>query len=91
MLTLLVKSGHIDEDEAGGNVPAPPQIPELDVIAAVKADANLLPEAKEHLTRQYGLLLRINGASGVGATISDGPGLRAVARKRGDKARDRHT
>lgn len=33
----------------------------VDVIAAVDADPNLLPEAKKHLVNQYGLLLRIQG------------------------------
>lgn len=31
----------------------------LDVVEAIRADPHLLPEAKEHLERQYGLLLRV--------------------------------
>jgi transcriptional regulator with XRE-family HTH domain len=34
-----------------------------DVISAVLADPDLLPEAKEHLVNQYGLLLRIQAAA----------------------------
>lgn len=36
----------------------------LDVVEAIRADPHLLPEAKEHLERQYGLLLRVQ-AEGV--------------------------
>lgn len=34
----------------------------LDLIEAIRHDPHLLPEAKEHLERQYGLLLRVQAA-----------------------------
>ena len=39
------------------------QEPGQGVVAAILADDRLLPEAREHLVRQYGLLLRIHGES----------------------------
>ena len=60
-----------------------------DVIRAVQADPDLLPEAKQHLVNQYGLLLRVQQQQA--AEPTDGPGLRAVARKRGDRKSDGKT
>lgn len=36
--------------------------PIFDVVHAIRNDPDLLPEAKEHLERQYGLLLRVQAA-----------------------------
>lgn len=33
--------------------------PNVDVLAAIRRDQRLLPEAREHLLKQYGLLLRL--------------------------------
>ena len=44
--------------EPGATTPAPEEA----VIHAVLADPLLLPEAKQHLINQYGLLLRIQGS-----------------------------
>lgn len=60
------KSGSVDAVLAGGE-PTPfvattqqtLDSHSADVIAAVMADPNLLPEAKQHLVNQYGLLLRV--------------------------------
>lgn len=58
------------------------------VIAAVLADPHLLPEAKQHLVNQYGLLLRVQGSAPLtveeksfvdqGQTDLDATGLRLV-------------
>ena len=91
LLRLLVESGHLDEAEAEGHAPPLPAPVPPDVLEAIASDPDLLPEAKEHLSRQYGLLLRIKdrgGPSEGDTTISEGPGLRAVARKRGGRPRD---
>lgn len=40
--------------------PAEPEAPYFDVVHAIRNDPDLLPEAKEHLERQYGLLRRLN-------------------------------
>ena len=83
MLHLLVAAGHITPEEAAlQDVDITPRADALDVIAAIKADEHLLPEAKRHLTSQYGLLLRIT--AGVESDAADRPGtppLRAVARR----------
>ena len=54
---------------AGYDVPAAPAPidhnpgPRVDVLDAIKADPDLLPEAKAHLINQYGLLLRVQAAA----------------------------
>ena len=80
MLRLLVESGHLTLAEAGGALPPMPERAPVDVIEAIKADPELLPEAKRHLTSQYGLLLRIAQPSAAAGT-QDKPELRAVARR----------
>ncbi|MDD2859010.1 MAG: helix-turn-helix domain-containing protein [Candidatus Nanopelagicales bacterium] len=79
MLTLLVESGHITQDESEGKAPEPPEVEPLDVVEAIKADGDLLPEAKQHLIEQYRLLLRVDSQP----SAQHSPGLRAVARKTG--------
>lgn len=85
MLRLLVESGHLTEEEAGGTAPPLPERVDVDVVHAIEADPDLLPEAKRHLTSQYGLLLRI--ASPVPATPEKTP-LRSVARKGTPRRKD---
>lgn len=59
MLELAVAAGHLDPDEAEVVVTIPTGAPVPSVVEAVASDAELLPEAKEHLIKQYGLLLRV--------------------------------
>ena len=85
MLKLLVAAGHITPEEAALDdvdvlAPAP-----VDVVAAIKNDDNLLPEAKRHLTSQYGLLLRVSPKPESEAAGTTRPPLRAVARRRATK------
>lgn len=64
------------------------ELPERpDIIELIRTDPKLLPEAKQHLMNQYGLLLRVSAVEEDRATPS-GPGLRSVARKRGPVERD---
>lgn len=84
MLKLLVAAGHITAEEAALDdvdvlAPAP-----VDVVAAIKNDDNLLPEAKRHLTSQYGLLLRVSPKPESAPADTPAP-LRAVARRRPTK------
>lgn len=71
--------------EPGATTPAPE---EDAVVRAILADPNLLPEAKQHLVNQYGLLLRIQGspaqqkAETTEATLAD---LRTMRSRRGAK------
>lgn len=92
MLHLLVAAGHITPEEAAlEDVDIAPHADALDVVAAIKADDRLLPEAKRHLTSQYGLLLRITaGVESEPADRPSAPPLRAVARK-GTAAKKRGT
>ncbi len=48
---------HVDDDMADDRPPPPPS-----VLEAIFADRTLLPEAKEHLVRQYALLQRLQAA-----------------------------
>lgn len=60
MLELLVAAGHLEPDEAGmEGVPQVPAPRVADVLDAIAEDDRLLPEAKDHLRNQYGLLLRV--------------------------------
>lgn len=64
-----LKSAHLADlgvQPASGKEPTKAQD---DVILAILADDRLLPEAKQHLVNQYGLLLRVQAAS----TASDQP------------------
>lgn len=89
MLQLLVAAGHITKDEANmTDVDLEQTIAPTDVVAAIKADEHLLPEAKRHLTSQYGLLLRITtGVESEVADTSTRAPLRAVARRGTPKKR----
>ena len=51
VLRVFVEAGYLTDADAG--IAAP------NVLAAIRQDPSLLPEAKGHLTRQYGLLLRV--------------------------------
>lgn len=88
MLRLLVESGHLTDEEAGGLAPEMPEPEPIDVVAAIENDPQLLPEAKRHLTSQYGLLLRVTPRPESGATDRPAAPLRAVARKRPTKKND---
>lgn len=60
-----------------------------DIVELIRTDPGLLPEARRHLISQYGLLLRVHDVSPAqDAGPKGGPGLRAVARKRGDRKSD---
>lgn len=78
---LLIASGKASADD----LPDDREI--TDVLDAIDADATLLPEAKDHFRNQYLLLQRVGVPSEVPARKTDdeeeqGPGLRAVARRR---------
>lgn len=45
----------------------------VSVVEAILADPELLPEAKEHLTRQYGLLLRLTDGGAKVRAVPDMP------------------
>lgn len=64
MLELTVAAGHLDPDEAQMKTrPEPPSVTEpLSVVTAISEDRELIPEAREHLLNQYGLLLRLRSA-----------------------------
>lgn len=53
-----------------GPTSAPPVEPAPDIFAAIDADPNLIPEAKEHLRNQVRLLLRVQAAD---APAAQGP------------------
>jgi transcriptional regulator with XRE-family HTH domain len=78
VLTLTVAAGHLSPLEAKiREMPAPvPQ--EIDVPTAIREDRNLIPEAREHLERQYGLLVRLEERTEDEPAIP----LRRVSRKR---------
>lgn len=66
--------------------------PVFDVIHAIRNDPNLLPEAREHLERQYGLLLRVKAAEPREAVQARATGERLAelrARRQPKKAKDR--
>lgn len=54
-----LRAAHLAER---GLTDADRDLPDVDVVSAILADPDLLPEAKEHLVRQYGLLLRVAAA-----------------------------
>jgi transcriptional regulator with XRE-family HTH domain len=95
LLQLMIRAGLLSPEEAKvTRLAALPDPPKLDVVQAVRNDPQLLPEAREHLERQYGLLLRIQGNEGGGGSRPTIPGqppapvpLRRVARKRNDPNR----
>lgn len=61
LLQLMVRAGLLSADEAKvTRLAAVPDRPKLDVVAAIRQDPELLPETKEHIERQYGLLLRVD-------------------------------
>lgn len=63
--------------EAVAEIRPAPELPHNAVLDAIDADPYLLPEAKEHLLNQYGLLRRIAGTP-------DGQAHRPVARSLGN-------
>lgn len=75
------------EAAEGGATEADSGAPHASVVDAIASDPDLLPEAKEHLTRQYGLLLRVRGdevsARRSRKTATPQPEARRVATKRG--------
>lgn len=62
VLELAVAAGHLSPEEAKLKEVRPPEPQPVDVLEAIRRDPDLLPEAREHLLNQYGLLLRIGGA-----------------------------
>src|SRR5690348_14348892 len=83
ILELLVAAGHITSGEAKIRDVQPPQRIHTDVITAIREDEKLIPEAREHLERQYGLLSRLHDESDTPSAVP----LRRVARKRTPPAR----
>lgn len=61
----LVELDEQDDEQDGGRhlTVAPDVPPENPVLEAIRNDPHLLPEAKEHLLNQYGLLLRVAALS----------------------------
>jgi hypothetical protein len=89
VLELFVQAGHLTREEAGVREIAAEVDLADDVPSAIDADPDLLPEAKEHLRNQYGLLLRVMSDQPDRQASSEGPGLRSVARRRGSGG-DKH-
>ena len=77
VLELLVDAGHLTRDEVHPEAGAGEDEP--DVLEAIRRDPKLLPEAREHLLNQYGLLRRIGAARDDDADVLHLP---RVARKR---------
>lgn len=84
LLQLMVRAGLLSPEEAKvTRLAAVPDPPKLDVVAAIRQDPELLPETKEHIERQYGLLLRVDRAAAAADTNGqDLLDLPHVARKR---------
>lgn len=80
MLHLMVAAGHLEPEEAAmEDVDITPRADVASVVEAIEQDPDLLPEAKRHLTSQYGLLLRITGKPA--SEPAGRPPLKAVARR----------
>lgn len=78
MLDLLVAAGHLTASEAKIRELHVPAQHKIDLLYAIEHDEGLIPEAREHLARQYGLLRRIP----TDEALPQGIPLRRVARKR---------
>ena len=86
VLELFVQAGYLTKEEADiHEVHVQSSSGPVGIEAAIAADDHLLPEAKVHFLNQYRLLLRVadDVSSPADRTdADDGPGLRAVARRR---------
>lgn len=92
LLQLMVKAGHLTPAEAQLREVAAPSSDQVAVDAAVEADPDLLPEAKEHLVKQYRLLRRLVAEPSYRAVASGGdPAHRAEVTRIAREERVRQT